>query len=229
MHPSAWKGILRSWTSALRSSKKLSYSVHLGSSVPSVSLDIRGGLLGRDPALRGAHHRHVSQRIVPRANSHLRLDRLQAAAPGGRHAMVAVGQEQAIRGLEDDDWRQGVDHPGVALHPCGVEVSLRVDRSVGEEIVYPQHRHAPIFAVGPRIRNPVAVPIHSSAWRDCLKSPDSPETKVVEAYETDQKDPFCCGMQTILAHETPLSDFLDSFGRGILRTSPVRSSPKFAY
>src|SRR5215208_1358514 len=48
--------------------------------------------------------------------------------------------------------------------------------------------------------------------RDCLKSPDSLETKVVEAYETDQKDPFCCGMQTILAHETPLSDFLDSFG-----------------
>src|SRR5215213_1941393 len=53
--------------------------------------------------------------------------------------------------------------------------------------------------------------IHRSAWRDCLKSPDSPETKVVEAYETDQKGPFCCGMPTILAHETPLSDFLDSF------------------
>src|SRR5215218_4810834 len=165
MHPSAWKGILRSWTSALRSSKKFSYSVHLGSSVPSVSLDVRGGLLRRDPALRGTNRRRVSQRIVQRATSHLRLDRLQAAASGGRHAMVAVGQEQTLRGLEDDDWRQGVDHPGVALHPRGVEVSLRVDRSVGEEMVYPQNRHAPIFAVGLRTRNPMAVPIHSSAWK----------------------------------------------------------------
>jgi hypothetical protein len=56
-----------------------------------------------------------------------------------------------------------------------------------------------------------ACPMHPTAYRDCLKSPDSPETKVVEAYETDQKGLFCCGMPTILAHETPLSDFLDSF------------------
>jgi hypothetical protein len=72
---------------------------------------------------------------------------------------------------------------------------------------------------------------HSSS-RDCLKSPDSPETKVVEAYETDQKGPFCCGMPTILAHETPLSDFLDSFSRHfseyVQEEGPRRYAPALA-
>ena len=49
--------------------------------------------------------------------------------------------------------------------------------------------------------------------RNCLKSPDSPKTKAVEAYETGKKSSACCGMPAISAHETLLSDFLDSFGR----------------
>jgi hypothetical protein len=54
--------------------------------------DVRGGLLGRDPALRAAHLGRVAQRILARAGAHLRLDRLASQPPRGRQAMVAVGQ-----------------------------------------------------------------------------------------------------------------------------------------
>jgi hypothetical protein len=46
-------------TSPVRGSQKFAYSVLLGSPVPSVSLDVRGGLLARDPALRATHPRSV--------------------------------------------------------------------------------------------------------------------------------------------------------------------------
>jgi hypothetical protein len=42
--------------------------------------------------------------------------------------MVAVGQKQSFRGVDDDHGRQGVEGPGVALDPRGVEVSFGVDR-----------------------------------------------------------------------------------------------------
>jgi hypothetical protein len=48
-------------------------------------------------------------------------------------------------------------------------------------------------------------------FRNCPKSPDSPKTKAVETYETGKKSSACCGMPAISAHETLLSDFLDSF------------------
>lgn len=128
--------------------------------------DVGSGFLGGGPTFGRAYRRGVPQRVVPRAPTYLRLDRLQTAKPGGRHAMVAVGEEHPFWGRKDNNGRQGVDHPGVALHPLGVEVRLRVDRSVGEESVYPQHRHATIFAAEPGTRNPVAVAIHPSAWKE---------------------------------------------------------------
>jgi hypothetical protein len=47
--------------------------------------------------------------------------------------------------------------------------------------------------------------------RNCPKSPDSPKTKAVEAQETGQRGSICCTVPAISAHETLLSDFLDSF------------------
>jgi hypothetical protein len=46
---------------------------------------------------------------------------------------------------------------------------------------------------------------------NCLKSPDSPKTKALEAYETGQNGLFRCGVPTMSVLETPLSDFSDSF------------------
>src|SRR5215204_4919305 len=64
--------------------------------------------------------------------------------------------------------------------------------------------------------------IHRSAWRNCPKSPDSPKRKAVEAEKTSQKGSICCVMPARSACETPLSDFLDSFESGILRSSFAR-------
>ena len=55
--------------------------------------------------------------------------------------MVAVGQEQPLFGIEDDYRREGVDHLGVVLRQRGVEVRLRIDLRVGEQIGYTQLRH----------------------------------------------------------------------------------------
>ena len=77
--------------------------------------------------------------------------------------MVAVGEQQPCRGLEDNHGRQGVEDPGVALHARGVQVSLGIDRRGGEKVGYPQARHRTIVAARLRVRNP---PIHSGARKD---------------------------------------------------------------
>jgi hypothetical protein len=64
--------------------------------------------------------------------------------------------------------------------------------------------------------------------RNCLKSLDGRKTKALEAYETGQGGSFRYGMLAISALETPLSDFLDSFGRVILRSSSNPSSANYA-
>jgi hypothetical protein len=56
-------------------------------------------------------------------------------------------------------------------------------------------------------------------FRNCLKSLDGRKTKALEAYETGQRGSFRYVMLAISALGTPLSDFLDSFGRSVLRTS----------
>ena len=68
--------------------------------------------------------------------------------------MVAVGQKQSFRGVDDDHGRQGVEGPGVALDSRGVEVSFGVDRRVREQLGYPQTAIAYILAVRPKARNP---------------------------------------------------------------------------
>ena len=92
--------------------------------------------------------------------------------------MVAVCKKYPFWGIEDDHRRQSVKHLGVALHSCGVEVRLWVDRRVGEEIIYPQHRHGFIFAAKLRTCNPAAVPIHRSAWKK-----NSRKFAITEFYE----------------------------------------------
>ena len=112
------------------------HSMLRDAAVPGVPLDVGSGLLRGDPALRGAHPRRVPQRIVPRAASHLGFDRLQSEAPRGHQAMVAVGEQQPFRGVENDRRQQGV-----AFNPCGVQVRFGVDRRVREEFGYAQSRH----------------------------------------------------------------------------------------
>jgi len=68
--------------------------------------------------------------------------------------MVAGDEQQPFRGLEDDDGRQGVEDPGVALHPGGVQVSLGIDRRSGEKVGYSPawhrtHRRRPLESPQP--------------------------------------------------------------------------------
>ena len=84
--------------------------------------------------LFGFHRRSVSQRIVARATTHLSFDSLQAAASRCSYAMVPIGEEHPLRGIEDDDGWQRVEHLGVPHHPCSVEVRLGIDLRVREEI-----------------------------------------------------------------------------------------------
>jgi hypothetical protein len=44
-----------------------------------MGLDVRGGLFGRDPALRTTHFDRVPQRLASGAGVNLRFDRLQPA------------------------------------------------------------------------------------------------------------------------------------------------------
>jgi hypothetical protein len=53
------------------------------------------------------------RRVAARGCSHFGLDLLQSQAPRGGNAMVAVGQKQPFRGVDDDHGRQGVEGPGV--------------------------------------------------------------------------------------------------------------------
>jgi hypothetical protein len=73
--------------------------------------------------------------------------------------------------------------------------------------------------VGPGICTILQANFRESAFRNCLKSLDGRKTKALGAYETEKKDSFRCGMPEISALDTPLSDFLDSFGRFILGSS----------
>src|SRR5215212_4018284 len=62
-----------------------------------------------------------------------------------------------------------------------------------------------------------------SAWRNCLKTPVSSKTRVPGGPEASKMGPFRRVMAAIPTLETPPSDFLDSFGREILR-SPYPAS-----
>src|SRR5919107_2541062 len=61
--------------------------------------------------------------------------------------------------------------------------------------------------------------IHRSAWRNCPKTPDSSKTRVSGGPEAGKRGPFNCAMAAIPTLETLPSDFLDRFGREILRSS----------
>src|SRR5918998_2869448 len=67
--------------------------------------------------------------------------------------------------------------------------------------------------------------IHPTAQRDCLKSLDSPKTEALEAYETEQRDSFRCGVPTISVLKTPLSDLLNSLRRGVLGSTRSPGAP----
>jgi hypothetical protein len=82
------------------------HSMLRDAAVPCVPLDVGSGLLRGDPALRG------------------------------HQAMVAVGEQQPFRGVENDRRQQSV-----AFNPCGVQVRFGVDRRVREEFGYAQSRH----------------------------------------------------------------------------------------
>jgi hypothetical protein len=71
----------------------------------------------------------------------LRTSASTVSEPRSRQAMVAVDEQQTFWGVEDDYGRQGVEHLGVALHSRGVEICLRLDRRVREEIDYSRVRH----------------------------------------------------------------------------------------
>jgi hypothetical protein len=136
-----------------------------------------GCFLRGDAALCSAHRRSVAQRVLPRAVAHLRFDRLQPTAARSRYTMVLVNEEQALWGVEDDDGRQGVEHLGEVLHSRGVEMCLRIDRRVGEEIGYSHLRHiALIVSLNAEICNP-----HVEISRATGSSRAIPITGVLEA------------------------------------------------
>jgi hypothetical protein len=48
--------------------------------------------------------------------------------------MVPIGKQQCLSGVEDNDGRKSVKHPGVSLHPRGVEMRFGIDWHISEEI-----------------------------------------------------------------------------------------------
>ena len=68
------------------------------------------------------------------------------------------------------------------------------------------------------------MPLHSlNVPEKQSKKSSQPQNERVEAYKQSKGGSFSCDMTSILALETPLSDFLDNFRRGILG-SPRRES-----
>jgi len=121
-----------------------------------MSLDVGGGFIGGDVALRSTHLRSVAQRVLARAWAHLRFDRLQPSPSRGCYTMIPVSKEQPLFSLEDDG-RQSLEYLSVVFHLCGIDVCLGIDRCGGEEVNYSQFlRHGLMVAASSKIRNSIA-------------------------------------------------------------------------
>src|SRR5215211_241453 len=120
-------------------------------------MDVRGGLLRRDPALCAAHLSRVPKRLLARAGAHLRLDPPKLQEPrllGPPRDGVAVGhyRERSLRGLQDDHGRQSIEHPGVELPPRRVPRGAPRDRSA-------RWRGGRLFFSGAPSRSPRCCPL----------------------------------------------------------------------
>jgi hypothetical protein len=106
-----------------------------------------------------------------------------------------------------------------------VVITTPFSRTWGSRRITQKHD---LLLVRSAYRHPRSAAIHPSAWRNCLDNPNELRSGVLGVDTTGREvplSPLCAIKNT---QSRPSSYFPKSFGRGVLRTSPVGGSPKLA-